>query len=286
MKYILSDFFDFVQLRQEAYINKEILKLNPPYTKDEILNTYFFCNVFRDQDGGTKVLSRLYIEKLEDAFEVFVNILCYRFFNEREHFNKIGWIDIKSFDPEVFSTHVGELRKLGPVFNVAYISKKNEKVIAKVLEAIIQDGPEKWNFKTCKTAREVFEKLKTIKYIGPFLGYQLFLDLSLFNKTFHDFNGDDLVIVGPGAKPAIKLLLGLAEGPHHTDKIYEDYVMYIRDVQYKYLPMDFRPLTLDAIEHSLCEWRKYNFIKYGVGFGKYKKFKSKSNEISPVVEKL
>lgn len=257
MKISEKDFFDFVQERQNIYIRKEVLKQEPPYTKDEILQKYHFCNVFREQDAGTKVVMAL---ESDNDLELLTNIVCYRIFNRRNHFDKIGWIDINNFSKETFREKLISLKREAPIFNSAYLVNWNFKHIVDGLEYIIQTN---FNLKDCKSPDEVYKKLQKIKSIGPFIAYQLYLDLSYFGERFHKWNGNDFVVIGPGSKPSVADMLGI-DIKDLTDKQCVDYMIYLRDIQDRYLNLE-RKLDLAAVEMTLCEIRKYNNFKNNVG---------------------
>lgn len=263
MKISEKDFFDFVQERQNVYIRKEILKHEPPYTDDEILQKYHFCNVFREQDAGTKVVMEL---ESDNDLELLTNIVCYRIFNRRNHFDRIGWIDINNFDKETFKEKLISLKNEAPIFNSAYLVNWCLRHIVEGLEYIIQNN---FNLKDCESPREVYTKLRKIKSIGPFIAYQLYLDLSYFGERFHKWGGNDFVCVGPGSKPAIAKMLEV-DIKNLSDQQCVDYMVYLRDIQDQYLNLE-KKLDLAAVEHSLCEKNKY--IKFKNNAGKRRLFK-------------
>lgn len=257
MKISKKDFFDFVQERQNVYIRKEILKKQPPYTDNEILQKYHFCNVFREQDAGTKVVIGL---QSPNDLELFLNIICYRIFNRRNHFERIGWISINNFDGEIFREKLISLKQKEPIFNSAYLVNWSFTYIIDGLNYIINT---RFNLHDCKTPDEVYKKLQKIKCIGPFLAYQIFLDLSYFGERFHKWDGNDFVVIGPGSKPPIADMLNI-EIENLTNEQCAEYITYLRNIQDRYLNLE-KKLDLAAVEHSLCEFRKYNNFCRGIG---------------------
>lgn len=257
MKISERDFFDFVQERQNVYIRKEILKNEPPYTDDEILQKYHFCNVFREQDAGTKVVMEL---ESDNDLELLTNIVCYRIFNRRNHFDRIGWIDIGNFDRQTFREKLVAVKATGPIFNTAYLTTWNFTYILDGLEYIMDNN---FNLKDCQSPNGVYKKLQKIKCVGKFLAYQLYLDLSYFGERFHKWDGNDFVVVGPGSKQPIADMLGI-DIKNLTDKQCTEYIEYLRDIQDRYLDLE-KKLDLAAVEMTLCEIRKYNNFKNNTG---------------------
>jgi hypothetical protein len=257
MKISEKEFFDFVQERQNIYIRKEILKLDPPYTEDEVLRKYHFCNVFREQDAGTKVVMGL---ESDNDLELLTNIVCYRIFNRRNHFDRIGWINIDEYDRQTFREKLVSTKETGPIFNTAYLTTWSFSYILDGLEYIINNN---FNLKDCESPEEVYKKLQKIKCVGPFLAYQLFLDLSYFGKRFHKWDGNSLVVAGPGSKPQIAYMLGI-DIKDISDQQCIDYMVYLRDIQDRYLNLE-KKLDLAAVEHGICEARKYFNFKNNTG---------------------
>lgn len=258
MKISEKDFFYFVQERQNIYIRKEILKQDPPYTEDVILQKYHFCNVFREQDAGTRVVMGL---ESDNDLELLTNIVCYRIFNRRNHFDRIGWIDINNFDKEIFREKLISLKREAPIFNSAYLVNWCIKHIVDGLEYIMNNN---FNLKDCETPEEVYKKLQKIKCVGPFLAYQLYLDLGCyFGDRFHKWDGNSLVVIGPGSKQPLADMLGI-DIKDLTDKQCTEYMGYLRDIQDRYLDLE-KKLDLAAVEMALCEIRKYNNFKNNTG---------------------
>lgn len=251
----IKDFFDFIYQRYLIFHKKEILKLSPPYTEDPILSNYKFCNVFREDDAGTKIIFSL---PSNNKRELLTNIFSYRIFNRRDHFDNIGWINISNFSPHSFKEHLLSIKEKRPIFSDAYLVNWNLDNILNSLEFLSSSYDlDKLNKDSPK---EVFNELKKLKCIGPFLAYQLFQDLSYFGDLFHRFNGNDFVEIGPGCLGALDLL------NNSTNVSHLNFIYLIRDdLQYKYLDPLVPRLTLSSIEHSLCEFRKYYNLKYGNG---------------------
>ena len=54
----IDAFFEFIYDRQEIWHKRSYLKQPAPWTSDPILNTYKFCNVYRELDAGTQAVCR------------------------------------------------------------------------------------------------------------------------------------------------------------------------------------------------------------------------------------
>ena len=71
-----NEFWEFVAERQNIWHKKEVLKLAPPWTKDEVLKKWKFTNVYRKNDKGTIFLQNEIINKyrLEPSSDMIFNI--------------------------------------------------------------------------------------------------------------------------------------------------------------------------------------------------------------------
>jgi nuclear transport factor 2 (NTF2) superfamily protein len=125
-----------------------------------------------------------------------------------------------------------------------------------IMEGIMEDT----------TMEESYRLLRELTGIGPFLGYQIAVDLSYWSET--QFGEDDFVVMGPGAKHGIDWLFpsekdqrkGMNEAEcciWMRDRQFEFWDDY--DIHYQSLFDDRKVpyLTLMALENLCCEFQKY-----------------------------
>lgn len=275
----VMSFFGFICDRQMIHHKKEDLKLPPPWTDDPILANYKFCNIFRELDAGTKII----MEKREACdLEMLVNIVCYRFFNRRDHFDRIGWIKIDRWSNASFVSRVEAAKKIGPVFSDAYLVHGSHRDVADRIDWIIERGddllrrlrdgiPTKPKRNETKASGS-YRVLKEIPGVGDFLAYQVWLDCSY--HCLHLFDGNDHVVIGPGSKWGLGLMMGLNDPKTLKDDWCVNAMVVLREAQGDYFEelarqgkvfMHDAPMGLDAIEHALCEWRKHCNLQAGTG---------------------
>ena len=76
-------FYKFISERLEILIRKEVYKQRAPWTNDEILQKYKFCNVFREHDSSTVYLeNKILTNKKLTLKDKVLNIYYFRFFNK------------------------------------------------------------------------------------------------------------------------------------------------------------------------------------------------------------
>lgn len=96
--------FEFIYDRQEIWHRRNVLKLPAPWSTDEILRNYRFCNVYRELDGGTLALTKYLTDESISVGKKLFNIVAYRFFNRRDTIENLfgGLLDPENFDFEAF----------------------------------------------------------------------------------------------------------------------------------------------------------------------------------------
>lgn len=275
----VESFFEFCIDRHDIYIRKEIDRAPAPWTTDNILKNFKFCNIFRELDAGTRVIATRH---WEDPLDALLNIVCYRFFNRRDHFERIGEVRVAGWDPEEFLRRVEMAKAQGPVFSDAYLVHGNEKHIARRLQWVIDNGADLLQaLGKSGSAADSYRALRRIDGVGQFIGYQMWLDASYHG--LHPWTGDDFVVVGPGSKWGLALMTGRPDVKGVKNAWCVSAMEALRDEQGVYLEsiergkgkrLDYeRPMSLEAIEHALCEWRKYQNLVGG--FGRKRKFSPK-----------
>lgn len=275
----VESFFEFCIDRHDIYIRKEVERLLPPWTTDNILKNFKFCNIFRELDAGTRVIAE---RRWVDPLDALLNIVCYRFFNRRDHFERIGEVSAATWDPNDFLRRVELAKAQGPVFSDAYLVHGNEKHIARRLQWVIDNATDLLlALATPTSAADSYRALRRIDGVGQFIGYQMWLDASYHG--LHPWTGDDFVVVGPGSKWGLALMTGRPDVKGVKNAWCVSAMEALREEQQHHLErveretgkkLDYsRPMSLEAIEHALCEWRKYQNLVGG--FGRKRKFSPK-----------
>lgn len=233
-----------------------------PWTDDPILQSYKFVNVFRRLDTGTKwLLDNFLIPHQLEAESLLVHNICwYRCFNWYETGAAIGW-NTDWLRGEIYN----KLKDRAKVFTGAYIIH-SELGMSKLLSMIDVAG-ELFNHRhdISGVAREsrsleaTFNYLQLHKHIGPFMAYQMVLDM-MYTKVLRD--ADDRygwACVGPGAKRGL-MRLQMPYGYRTGVKSMLELTQEARTAL-----GNFPPVDIHDIEFSLCELDKYMRVKAGEG---------------------
>lgn len=287
----ILDFYEFIYNRQLIWYNRETLKKPWPWTKNEILRTYKFCNVYRELDKGSIYLIKTIINNkrlsLEDKF---LNCVAYRRFNLPGFFDWIGGImSCKNFMLKVYIKALEKRKEEGyNLFNDAYIVSqtpydrkfgRKEKFVQQLL--ILKDLSDKSTafgniIKSKNNLKEIHEYLKNCIFgMGDFLAYQTCTDLTYFPEfttQYKDLNS--FVAMGPGSKPGIDLLFPrhIADRDILCKKLWKEQDLRFFELKEKtgkdWLKIRYKKayyrneyLSLSNIQNCLCEFRKYVMLQ-------------------------
>jgi hypothetical protein len=250
-----------------------------PWTDDEVLRTNHFTNVYRELDPGTIFAQRV-MQLLSRQDRVWFAV-AYRLINRRQTFEEYRgsfgvehteeWLDYIN-DRYARGVTTKTSRHLTPR---RALYEKGVRTVGKV------DLP--------RNAHAAWDTLGKLPGVGTFCGWQVFCDLVQVGEVDDD---QSFVIVGDGAAYALYTLYG--------QRNFEDYwhdgraganigrdrkiggrvrvqsrehrewsirvIRWLVAQQHQWLRSDFvwwrdNPLDNKNVEHSLCEWLRYERLK-------------------------
>lgn len=277
-----KEFFDFVYRRQLIWYKRFMLKQRPPWTKDEVLQTFKIINVYRELDRCTLYLINT-LKGVRDREKLLLNIIFYRFFNVDNLYEKLGVASFSRINSEALIKKFDGIKKEGkPIFSNAYLISSGTKGKEKHIEII--EHLEKLNLQHlinaidhAKTPEESFKVLLDIPLVGPFLACEIWTDLTYFNFFQQKWDDNDFVNIGPGAKWGLEIIYGekltkkeLREKLEHLYEIQKNHLGdFWKKVAYKNAFSHYPYLSITNIEGALCEFRKYWRLKKGLGKRRY-----------------
>lgn len=184
-----------------------------PWTEDSILRRFKFCNTYRAADRVSLYLIRdvIYGERGRDLEpeDVFLRVVLFRLFSKESTWEALekatGGVRRDTLDVEYLGDLLEGLRAVQPIYTAAFIlaapsvfghQAKHRNHLALVADMFRPRGLGARLARAC-SLRQVFEALVEYPMIGPFLGYQIAVDL---NYTEHlTFGENDFTVPGPGA---------------------------------------------------------------------------------------
>lgn len=286
----IADFFEFIFERQSIWYKRYVEKLGSPWSDDNILNTYRFCNVYRELDAGTIAISK-YLEKNDTSPEMkLFNIIAYRFFNRRDTIEVLfgGLLNPQNFVVKSYEKRFDDEKKKGSIFSNAYLVSshpynpnyrpKDKHVqillmlddlrnnLSKIIKELQSSSPDE--------GLKIIEK--NVNMAGPFLSGQILLDAT-YAKDIVDYSSNDFLIVGPGAHWGLNIIfdkkLSKTVANEKCRYLYliqqEAFNNLLKNKDKDWKKINWKNpfycggeyLSLHDIQNSLCEFRKYWRLK-------------------------
>lgn len=258
--------------RQNIFIKK--LKGEPsPWTADEILKNYKFCNSYRVNDRVSQYLLKnvIYNGKAYQKEDIIFRIVLFKLFNKESTWelliNKFKDITLDNFKKSEYSKVLEEAISKGiKIYNDAYIScankafgydRKHDNHLALLEKMFIIDQVQNKLIKV-KTMEEAFNIIKQYPLIGNFMAYQLVTDINYSDAVY--FKENEFTVAGPGSERGIKKCF-ISTGNYTKEDIIK-YMYNNQDKEFKRLNLDFkrignRPLQYIDCQNIFCELDKY-----------------------------
>ena len=262
----------WIKERQQIYI-KKAAGLPKPWSKDEILQKYYFCNCFREQDKTTVWFRENIRAPLDNTPAVFMATVIFRWFNKIETGKML--LERKlytNWDEHKAVILLRDLNKNQPVFTSAYMIKCGNGPPGCKIPMVCNCITQLWRCKeilveaclSSNNLESVHSHLCTFRGLGGFMSYEVVTDLrhTYLLKTATDI--DTWANPGPGCLRGLSwLLYGCQDGrvSHPLAKMHE----LLPRVRAALPHMKFE---MRDIEHLLCESDKYNRALYGTGKNK------------------
>jgi hypothetical protein len=283
----LFEFFAFVQERQAIWHRRHVLGQAFPWTDDPILQRYKFTNVYRQLDPGTTQIVGDLKARVEryNPYELLRNAMLYRVFNNRHLWPEIAWKpyehQVEAVRQVVARFHVHGEKVFGNAWAITGGSSHpttgermtpGQRVMAAMKVWPEQLGRVVGSLKNRQPIGHLYQEIRRLEFGGKVVSWQVALDLA---GVYPHLSDDEwlpksdiskLENEAHGHGPAMAARLILPETP------FREAVEEIRDAQEHYLstwwqeihPPKLGPrLSLANIEHSLCEFMKYEGVRVG-----------------------
>lgn len=265
---VLQSYWTLAAERQRVYHARLAGEL-APWTDDPIVSQYRFTNAYRAADRVSQDLIRVIYSGSQDADDLLFRVLLFRFFNKPETWQTLeearGGITYEDFDPEAYGDTLDRVLANGDrVYSAAYIlppppfghARKHRNHLA-LIETMMNTGLTD-SIRQANKLETVFQLLASYPSLGPFLAFQLTIDLNY--STLIDFDEDDFIVAGPGAMSGLTKCFPDARGIPAADLI--RWMVDTQEEQLAHYGVDFqdlfgRRLKLIDCQNLFCETDKY-----------------------------
>lgn len=274
---MIADFWSFAYERQLIWHRRTAME-PAPWTLDPILRDFWFVNVHRELDTGTGVLISQVQARPASLEALVFNTMMYRVFNNFTMWLAVDPFSLTGADVDAAFERIRAHWETGAtIFTNAWTISPLPYKGADRLEKV-RTGLDMWD--VYQITRELYEAPSLIrahkilaaqKLMGHFTAYQVALDLSYLMPGFTDDEDLPKLHSGTGKSAAEN---PIPAGSGDALKILGCSMHELRDTQEDQLaelglrwsdvawPAKPR-LTMADIEHTLCEWLKYENIRSG-----------------------
>lgn len=253
----ISHFFDFAALREEVRLKKEA-GAPKPWTDDPVLQQFYFCNVFREDDTVTKWFAQNVRSLVQCPQQAVVACAAFRMVNRIPSAQAIKHLLTGSWSSKAA---LEILRRQKPVVGGAYIVKtpdgkdKAEGVVEVVDGVVERLSVMPWG---SRSMQDWHFSLMECPFIGPFMAYEIVTDLT--HTIVLPYPEDLMTWANPGPG-CLRGLSWLHRGspevqPCDRHSAQED-MRELLEYSVVEWPWPERPWTMREVEHVLCEYGKF-----------------------------
>ena len=255
----VSKFFDWINERHRIYLKKQCE--GPPWTDDWIMQTYKFCNVFRQLDRGTIALNDLLRRSILTNPQIAFTTIWYRLFNLDVHANHFrvapGMEELMVYLKKRRAD--GEQIFTGAHMTTGVAGEHKLTTFERSVHAGFELAPKISHLCRSGYMAIVYEALKALPMVGGFIAYEMVCDLRF--SLIEPKDSMTFTNIGPGAKRGLERL-GLWKCPR--DGLLQ--MVKLLKMAPDYLERHVVGLfELREIEHCLCEFDKYERTRLGEG---------------------
>lgn len=250
-----------------------------PWTEDPVLREFKFCNTYRAADRVSQYLIRDVIgaRDAQDLApeDVFLRVVLFRLFSKESTWQAIddatGGLTRARLDVDMLGDVLERRRADGPIYTAAFIlaapsgfghQAKHRNHLALVADMFRPSGLG-GRLGTARSLSDVYGALTAYPMIGPFLGYQIAIDLN-YTDQLH-FSENDFTVPGPGAARGLRKVFSDSGGL--TDSQLIMHMVARQHEQFDRLGLDFgglygRPLHAIDCQSLFCETDKYSRVAF------------------------
>ena len=261
----VEGFYNYINERHAIYLKRRI-GVDFPWTDDEILQTYSFCNVYRELDKVTVWIRENWKEPYADHPNLPFAMAVARQINWPDTLQEIGFPE--HWNPErVKAIMQGRMDRKEKVYTGAYMltgtlgGTKVEQTIDKILTPLYEAPPEILPY----SLEETWKKYLPYPGFSGFMAYEVVTDLR-YTKYLED--ADDIMTwanAGPGAKRGLNRIHGRPLEQTIKPNQLNAEMAGLLDLASEYGAVYLPTLEMREIEHCLCEYDKYERVRLGEG---------------------
>lgn len=274
----LQGYFTWIEQRQAIYHKKQ-LGLPKPWTEDEIMQKYRFCNVFREQDKVTIWIDRFVRKRWKDHKYLWFALCVARRINLPETLSDLDSL-LVNWNWKKAEFILDNRKEAGKqIYSSAYMLTtggrkfpKNYDTCYNILESLWLKRKE-----ITEQLENLTEEQQTLEHVfnmfakghvgySGFIAYEIVTDMRHTRYLSRPSDRYTWANAGPGANRGLNRIherpLTAKIKACQLNKEMQQLLYYSEF----YLPEDFPRLEMRDVEHCLCEYDKYLRVSNDKGF--------------------
>ncbi|MDP9136391.1 MAG: putative DNA base hypermodification protein [Actinomycetota bacterium] len=263
--------------RQRIYFQR-LEDRPPPWTSDPVLSAYKFCNAYRASDRVSQYLIREVIYRDGDysAEDQILRIVLFRLFSKPATWELLeeacGDIRCSTFDVERYGHVLDRAFGAGErLYTGAFIlcanrtfghDRKHRNHLA-LIDLMLKPNGLAAEVARATSLGDIFASLSAYPLVGPFMAYQLAIDINYGELC--DFSENEDPVAGPGARRGIAKCFSDTAG--WDDRRIIEWMTAQQSEEFDRLGVEFpslwgRPLMAIDIQNLFCELDKYARVAF------------------------
>ena len=276
-----TPFFDYARERYRIFLKKEA-GMPRPWTEDKALSQFRFCNIFREDDRNTVWFRENYREANKNHPGVVLATIIFRWFNKIETGEILlkngllrNWNSNKAYqllkDQKVVFTGAYIINSPYGMTKLVGICNMIDKVMSN-REELLELAEEMIECPSTQSMKLLHQKLMTFERLGPFMAYEVVTDLrytSVLDRAADRFTWAN---PGPGAVRGLCRLNGhplnywARENKSHAEILQKGMQELLSESRKpEHWPSTWPQWEMREVEHTLCEFDKYERVHKGEG---------------------
>lgn len=266
----VGDLFNFMRERHNIY-ERKLAGQPKPWTEDTILQSFRFCNVYRELDSVTIWIAENWRKPFKDDPDLWFAMVVARLVNWPNTLAAIGYP--VPWDPANFThtIHLHQDRK-EKVFSGAYIVSTNGHTMDKA-EYLSQYvlGPlwrERDRLRPRKGERlaDFFQRLNGFNGMGSFMAGQVIADVKYAGELQDAPDWWAWAASGPGSRRGLNRVCGRpVDASWPRDSWHSTLMELAQPINSMIREADMPPLHAQDLQNCLCEFDKYERTRLGEG---------------------
>jgi alpha-glutamyl/putrescinyl thymine pyrophosphorylase clade 1 len=225
---LLDAFWRLAAERQNIYFRR-LEGASAPWTEDPILETYKFCNAYRAADRVSQYLIKEVIYGGQGGYSAddqILRIVLFRLFSRPQTWELLcaahGDVTLKTFSDGKYGDTLdrafeSDQRLYTSAFilcaTAAYGHRRKHRNHLDLLREMLRPGGLTGAVAKAKSLGALVAALREYPLIGPFMAYQLAIDINY--SELCDFDESEYTVAGPGAKRGVaKCFVDISDSTH------------------------------------------------------------------------